>query len=769
MGVVYRARDERLDRDVALKVLPAGSLADDSARRRFRKEALALAKLSHPNIAVIHDFDTQDGTDFLVMECLSGKTLKEKLAASSFGEKEVVGLGAQIAAALEEAHEQGVIHRDLKPANVLVTSRGQAKVLDFGLAKLLGSAGDPEATQTFTETRSMAGTLPYMAPEQLRGQVLDGRTDIYALGCVLYEMATGRRTYNEDTAPGLTDAILHQSPVSPRAVNPRISPQLETIILKCLEKDPDHRYQSSKELGVDFRRLAVPSTAQAAIVPKPARARWRRSAIFGVASLVAFLVLLVLLNVGGVRERLFNQGSAPRIRSLAVLPLENLSHDPDQEYFADGMTEQLITNLAQISALKVISRTSVMQYKGARMPLAQIAKELGVDTVVEGSVQRSGNRVRITAQLIEASTDRHIWARPYERDLRDVLDLQDELARTIAGEIRVRLTPQEQTRLASARPVDPAAHDAYLLGRFHTNKHNGPELDTAIEDFQKAIQVDPGYALAYAGLARAYSERDIWGGLGLGHSAREVRAATQKALELDPGIAEAHLSLGYVHFFYDWDWLGAEAEFRRAIELNPNLSEAHIEYAFYLQALGHDNEAIASAHRGVELDPISAANLSDEGRILHRARRYDQAIVRYKRALEIDPVYRPAFGRLAEAYEMTGEFQQAVAVLERIQQLGGGGGAPDRALGSLYARMNRRAEALQIVHRIEKEKGGASETYAVATIYAALGDKDRALNSLERGVRERSLLPVVLRDPKLDPLRGEPRFQALLRRAGLPP
>src|SRR5712692_7231452 len=392
MGVVYRAHDERLDRDVALKILPASALADEAARRRFRKEALALAKLTHSNIAHIYDFDTQDSTDFLVMECVPGQTLAQKLNAGSLPEKEVAALGGQIAAALEEAHERGVIHRDLKPGNILVTPKGQAKVLDFGLAKLLRPQGDAQATQTFSETQGVAGTLPYMAPEQLRSEALDGRTDIYALGCVLYEMATGRRAFPEDTAPRLTDAILHQTPVQPRAISARVSSQLEAIILKCLEKDPETRYQSAKELAVDLRRLGTPSaTTIVAARPAIARVGWRKLAIGG-ASAIAVAGLLAAFNVGGVRERLLGKSSAtPQIRSLAVLPLENFSRDPEQEFFADGMTEQLITDLAQISALKVVSRTSVMRYKGSAKSLPEIARELSVDGIVEGSVQHSGD------------------------------------------------------------------------------------------------------------------------------------------------------------------------------------------------------------------------------------------------------------------------------------------------------------------------------------------------------------------------------------------
>jgi hypothetical protein len=379
MGVVYRARDQRLDRDVALKVLPPGLLADENARKRFRNEALALSQLNHPHIATVYDFDSQDGSDFLVMEYMPGGSLAGRLAAGSLSEKEVAVLGGQIASALEEAHEKNIVHRDLKPGNVALTPKGQAKVLDFGLARVLPQGGEFAATASLADSHAAAGTYPYMSPEQLRGEAVDPRTDIYALGVVLYEMVTGQRPFREDSAPRLTDAILHQQPAAPRALNSRLSPELERIILKCLEKDAENRYQSAKEVGVDLRRFTMgSSTAAVAPVAAPSRRRWM---VWAAGGAVVLAAALMALNVGGLRSRLVGGGAAGRIESIAVLPLENLSGDPEQEYMADGLTEALIADLAQISALRVISRTSVMQYKGARKPLPEIARELNVDGV----------------------------------------------------------------------------------------------------------------------------------------------------------------------------------------------------------------------------------------------------------------------------------------------------------------------------------------------------------------------------------------------------
>ena len=403
MGEVYRARDECLDRDVALKVLPAHTLADEAARKRFRKEALALSKLNHPNIATVHDFDTQDDVDFLVMEYVAGATLAKRITGGALPEKEVAQLGIQVAAALEEAQEQGVVHRDLKPGNVMVTPKGQAKVLDFGLAKLVRPVTDTAATESLTETPAAAGTLPYMPPEQLQGKVVDARTDLYALGALLYEMGTGQRAFPERESHRLITAILHETPQPPRALNREVSAGLESIILKALEKDPEHRYQSARELRVDLERLSGPEPFLAV----PRRPGLTRRQLVGMAgaAMVALLAVPLGLNVGGLRDRLLGTATAPRIQSIAVLPLENLSGDPEQDYFADGMTEALITDLGKLSALRVISRRSVMRYRGSDKPLPEIARELNVDAVLDGSTLRSGDQVRITAQLIHAATD----------------------------------------------------------------------------------------------------------------------------------------------------------------------------------------------------------------------------------------------------------------------------------------------------------------------------------------------------------------------------
>jgi len=482
MGVVYRARDERLERDVAIKVLPAGALADEATRKQFRKEALALSRLNHSHIATVHDFDSSEGVDFLVMELVAGRTLSEEIAGGPLTEGDVRRLGVQLAEGLAAAHRQGILHRDIKPGNLKVTPEGQLKILDFGLAKVLNGISGVSATETVSAPGVVAGTLPYMSPEQLTAGSLDARSDVYSAGAVLYEMACGRKAFPQESPPAVVGAILGQPPTAPHEVVAGMSPALERIILRCLEKIPAHRYGTAGELAEALRHPDRPQTQQRLATARAQR-RPARAALLATAGVLAALSLVLGLNIGGLRDRTFGGGAAA-IHSLAVLPLVNLSHDPEQEYFSDGMTDELITRLAQIGALRVISRSSAMQYKGSRKSLRAIAKELHVGMVVEGSVMRSGDMVRITAQLVDVLRDRHLWAESYERSLSNVLGLQSDIARAIVEKVRVRATPAERARLASARSVNPEAHKAYLAGRASFNEFSGEGFRNAIDHYK---------------------------------------------------------------------------------------------------------------------------------------------------------------------------------------------------------------------------------------------------------------------------------------------
>jgi TolB-like protein/lipoprotein NlpI len=764
MGTVYRAHDERLDRDVALKVLPPSGLGDDEARRLFRKEALALSRLNHPNIAAIYDFDRDAGVDFLVMELITGMTLASKLARGALSEEEVMQFGLQMALALEHAHGYGVVHRDLKPGNVIIRPDGQLKVVDFGLAKLL-AMDESAPTESFSGVHGLAGTLPYMSPEQLWGKPPDGRSDIYAAGTVLYEMATGKRPFQGKVPTAISEAILHTDPVSPRQLSPAISSALESVILKCLEKEPATRYQTARELSADLRRVQIPG-AEITAVRKlgSARARW-----VPIASLIAILAVaapIAFLKVRAWQARTKATSQIPSIRSLAVLPLENLSRDPEQEYFADGMTDELTTELAHISALRVVSRTSAMRYKRTTKTLPQIARELQVDGVIEGSVLRSDGSVRINTQLVQAEPDRELWAHSYQRELKDVLQLQGELAHDIAEQIKIKVTPQEQLRLATTRTVDPGSHEAYLRGLYHLNKGTEENYRDARNDFEKAIALDPNYAPAYAGLADYFWATDE---LPPRTAMPWARENVLKALALDDSLANAHKTLASIKFYGDWDWLGAEEEFKRALALDPSYSEGHRMYSVYLSAMGRSEDAFGEIQIAQRLDPLSLANPVTAGWISYYARQYDLALQQCGGVLELDPSWIGAHECLGDAYTAKGNFPQAI--VESQLAASGSGHDPMRlaALGRTYALAGMGSDARKILAELNK----ASKTeyiapYFFAIIEGALGEKDQAFAWLEKGFNGRDPYLARLRvDVAMDSLRSDPRFKILVLRVGL--
>jgi serine/threonine-protein kinase len=765
MGEVYKAHDERLDRDVAVKVLPSGTLADENARKRFRKEALALSKLNHPNIATVFDFDTQEGVDFIVMELVEGASLAEKLKTGALAEKEVSALGAQAADALEEAHERGIVHRDLKPGNIAVTPKGRVKVLDFGLARMLKPVSDEATTEALTEAHGIAGTLPYMSPEELRGERGDHRSDLYSLGVVLYEMATGRRPFEEKISTALANAIINRPPEPPSTHNRKVSPGLEGIILKALDKDTEHRYQYAREMRVDLERLRAPVSVA---VPKrkPVRAdRWLRAA----GALAAALVLLVGLNVGGLRDRMLGEPSRKPIESLAVLPLENLSGDPEQEYFADGMTDAVINELAQIRALKVISRTSVMQYKDARKPLPEIARELNVEAVVEGSVLRAGGQVAITAQLIDASNDQHLWSKSYERELKDILTLRKEVARAIAQEIQVELTSLEEARLSQVRTVNADAYDAYLRGRFFFDRMSPENLRKAIQYYNEAIEIEPGFAPAYAGLAEVYGRQLGIVVLPPQEASSKCKAAAEKALEMDDTLVEAYVPLAWAKWLGDWDWSGGEEAFRRAIELNDGYALAHLWYGWFLTMMVSTEEGIFELKKALELDPVSHSTNLVLAYGYWFARQYDASIEQCKRALELNPTDANGHICLASPYRQKSMHKEAVTTVLEAIRIGGRQTRFLAHLGHSYAAAGEKTEALKIIDELKQIR---EQTYIdpglIGIIYAGLGDVDGAMGWLEKAFEEHAYYLLWAKSPDFDGLRSDPRFQDILRRMNFP-
>ena len=772
MGEVYRARDEHLARDVAIKVLPPGTLTDESARKHFHKEALILSQLNHPNVATIHDFDTHQGVDFLVMEYIPGVTLSDKVAGRPQPEKEILRLGVQLGEGLGAAHEHGVVHRDLKPGNLRLTDDGRLKILDFGLAKLWRPVTASATTESLSETQAMAGTVPYMAPEQLLGEQIDARTDIYAAGLILYEMATGQRPFSDLEHAQLIGAILHRPPRSPTALNPKLSPELERIIGKCLEKEPENRYQLAKELVIDLRRLLTPSagTPVRAIEPKPGR-RLVRAATAGLAALFALAVLLAAFNIGGWRDRLLGRDGHPQIRSLAVLPLANLSRDPEQDYFSDGMTEALITDLAKTTDLRVISRTSVMHYKGIEKPLPEIARELHVDAVVEGSVQRSGNRVRITAQLIQAATDQHLWADSYERDFQDVLALQDEVAHAITRQVEGRLSQGNEVHRESSRPVNPEAYEAYLKGLYYWNKRTVEGLKKSAQYFEEAIEKDPSYAPAYAGLASFYFISSLSGILTPNESMPKAKAAAMKALQIDDSLAEAHAVLATAIFSYDHDSKAAEAEYKRALDLNPGSAQVHYWYGYWFLTLsGRYPEAISEMQRAQALDPLSLLINTHLAATLAWAGHYDQAEQQYLRTLELDPHFAWAHEQLGWLYQQKGMYEAALTETQKATADSNETPQIMSQLARAYALAGKRAEALKVMAELNRlsQQGVYVSSYDMATVYVALGDNQRSFAELERAFEEHAGLNALRVDPRFEELRSDSRFQDLLRRMNFP-
>jgi serine/threonine-protein kinase len=766
MGVVYRARDERLERDVALKVLSTGLLGTDQSRSRLRKEALAQAQLSHAHIGAVYDFDTQDGVDFLVMEFVAGTTLADRLLQPKLSEREVLTLGVQIARALEEAHDHGIVHRDLKPGNIMVTQKGVAKVLDFGLATALAPpVPEPEAL-TLSSTWMASGTPPYMSPEQLRHERTDTRSDIHALGAVIYEMATGRRAFPQTQAPQLADAILNRAPVTPRAFNPQLSSELERIVLKCLEKDPDHRYQSAREVAIDLERLKSPT----AYTSSHATSSWKHA---GAAT--AIIVALVLssalaLNFGGWRDRVFGGGTRPRIESLAVLPLENLSGDKERDYFADGMTDALITELSRISALKVISRTSVMPYKGAGKSLTQIASELGVDGVIEGSVLHDGDQVRITVQLIQGATDRHLWSDSYQREVGSVLALQNDVARAVAREIRVALTPQEERRLASTHEVNRDAYDLYLKGIQYAAQETDEGQTQSIETLEKAVQLDPQFATAHARLALISTIYYMGGGLEPKQFYPKANAAALRALDIDDTESEAYVALANEALFYEWNWPDAERQYKRAIELNPSSASAHERYATYLQTIGRFEDALAERNLTLSLDPRSPFRIANTGYPLYYAGRYDEAIRRFRQALEADSRFYWANLWIGQALVEQRRYPEAIAEIERAVTLSERNTRVIATLGNTYGLAGRRVEAQAILNELRtRSRQTYVSAFYLALVYVGLGMRDETMEHLEKAVEERQPYLVGLNvEPPFLGLHDDPRFQAIVRRIGIP-
>ena len=759
MGVVYKALDTKLDRHAAVKILPARLGADREAVARFIREAKTASALDHPNIGTIYEIDeTRDGETFIAMAYYEGETLRGRIDRDPMDVGEALGIARWIAAGLERAHESGIVHRDVKPSNVIITERGEVKVIDFGLAKLVGST-------RLTRAGSTLGTAAYMSPEQAVGAEVDHRSDIFSLGVILYEMLSGTRPFRGEHEAALLYEIVHEDPTPITRIVHSIDPEIEQILQRAMAKRPDERYSDMREMIEDLD--AVASGERAAVAGKARKragpGRRKRRAVAGIvaAALAAAAIAVVYLMSRG--------GGA--IDSIAVLPLANLSQEEGEEYFVSGMTDELISRLARVGGLTVISRTSTMRYRDTTKPLPEIARELGVEAVLNGSVLRIGDRVRIAVELINAGTDRSMWAESYERDIRDVLRLQSEVAQDIARKIKSKLTEVDKERLSTVPPVTAEAHEDYLRGRYYLNRRTPEALRTGLEYFEASIEKDSGFAAAHAGMADAYI-------LLAGYSVQDpaviyekAREAAMKAIEIDDLLAEAHASLAIVRWHYEWNYDEAEKEFERAIELNPNCSIAHHWYALFLTFSERFDEAIDEIRMARSVDPVSLIVNAAVGLVHYYAGSYDEAIGQSLRTIEMNDRFFPAYTVLGRGYTMKGRYDEAVEAFEKVIELSGRRSSALSLIAHPLVRSGRKEEAEALYDELkERSETEYVSPFDMAVLTIALGETEEALDWLERGYDERAFdIMSMTAEPLFDGLRRYAEFSDLVRKIGLVP
>lgn len=777
MGVVYRAEDTRLGRQVAVKFLSARLSQDPASLERFQREARAASALNHPHICAVYDVGRQGDLPFLVMELLDGSTLRRKLDGGALPLDTLVDYATQIADALDAAHTHGIVHRDIKSANIFVTSRGQIKMVDFGLAKLTQAAPavDPFSATTVapgaspTDVGQALGTLAYMSPEQARGEELDGRSDLFSFGVVLYEMAAGREPFSGRTSALIYDAILRQTPPPPSSINPQVSAELDHIILKALEKDRELRYQTAAELRADLKRLQRQSDSARfrtlgtmsgpRSAPVVAARPWLNARIAAFAGIaVAVLAIAGFLLTRGL------WGTA--IDSVAVLPFTAASADGDTEYLTDGITETLINGLAQLPGLRVTARSVAFRFKGQSVDPQQVGRDLQVKAIVTGRVSVRGDRLIIQADLMNVADGSQLWGNQYNRPQSDLLAVQEEIAAEVLDKLRLRLTGEEKARATKQYTADAEAYQLYLQGRYHWNKGTIDGYKRAIEYFQRAINEDPKYALAYAGLADSYL---LLGSYWV-ETITESKAAAEQALRLDPDLAEAHVALGNIKLWLDWDWPAAQQAFERGLQLNPSSALAHNQNAMYLATVGRVADAISEVRRAQDLDPLSPIINANLGWYLLYAGQVDEAVAQFRKTLEFDANSVSAHRGLGIALSEQGQHQDAIASLERAMALAENSPVIKGHLGAAYARQGNRAKAASVLTELHDL---ATREYvpstALAMVHAALGDRARALELLDRAYEEHDFSMAQLKvAPWFRSLQGDERFARLLGRLGLP-
>jgi len=735
MGEVYRARDTKLGRDVALKVLPEELASDPERLRRFEHEARSASSLNHPNIITIYDIGAEGSTHYIAMELVDGKTLRELLASGALETEKLLPLAIQAAKGLAKAHAAGIVHRDLKPDNLMVTEEGFLKILDFGLAKSLAPSGGASSemmtvAKEGTTPGMILGTIGYMSPEQARSEDLDSRSDQFSFGSILYEMLTKRKPFQKATAFQTLTAIVEAQPNPIARVNPGAPLRLVQIVERCLAKNPEDRYSSTSDLARELEGI-------------------RTTDVVGD------------VTTGERRQT---------IDSLAVLPFTNLTDDPNAEYLSDGITESIINSLSQLPGLRVIARFTVFRYKGREVDPSQVGRELQVRAVLMGRVLQMGNRLVIRTELVDAAEGSQLWGEQYNRQPSDIFLVQEEIAGEITEKLRLALTGEQKKQVFKRYTDNTEAYQLYLRGRYAWNKRTAASLKKGVELFKQAIETDPTYALAYAGLADSYTLLERYSVSRPHDVMPQAKAAAKKALEIDDALAEAHAAMGMVSMYYDWNWDAADREFKRAIELNPGYASAHHRHAWHLAKMGRHAEAEGSIRQAQELDPLSLIINANVGTLFYFARQYDRAAEQLKKTLDLDPDFAVAHQWLGRTYEQLAQHQEAIAEHRRAADALGEDPECIASLGRAYALAGQSKEALEALERLEElsQKRFVSP-YWPAIVYVGMGKNDDAMESLEKAFEERfDWLNSLNVEPMFDTLRSYPRFSDLMRRIGLP-